>query len=116
MKLMRKCFQPSMRYLGFAASVRIYRYPSEAIGMMSPDDIKVLRRACSVNDNFFARFCGQNHDLAESRENFDFGLGTTKKDSAVNSRALQGPSKMRSCARSAASEIIIRMSCLASTT
>lgn len=92
MKLMRKCFEPTMRHLGFAATVRICRYPSETIGTMSLDDIQVTGQDRSVRDSFFARFCGENHDLAESREDFMFRLGIMKKDSAVNSGVLQVPS------------------------
>ena len=73
-----------MRYLGFAASVRIYRYSSETIATTSFDDIQVTGQDRNVKDSFFVRFCGENHDLAESREYFVFGLGITKKDSAVN--------------------------------
>ena len=56
---------------------------------MSIDGIQVTGQDRNVKDSFFATFCGENHDLAESRENFVFGLGITKKDSAINSSALQ---------------------------
>ena len=89
MKLMRKCVEPTMRHLSFAATVRICRYPSETIGTMSLNDIQVTGQDRSVIDSFFARFCGENHDLAESREDFMFRLGLMKKDSAVNSGGVQ---------------------------
>ena len=56
---------------------------------MSIDGIQVTGQDRSVRGSFFARFCGENHDLAESCENFMFGLGVTKKNSGISSSALQ---------------------------
>ena len=51
---------------------------------MSIDDIQVTGQDRNVKDSFFARFCGENHDLAESRENL--GRAGTIGNEALSQR------------------------------